>query len=142
LAISSQLAVGVARLEPRQPHGVEHAADPEGHGGALDGVGKRRLRVVALPYILASDAVEGQLAADVQRRRLAVASRSAWGERSRKGREARPPALAADVVEPVVDEPGVDIGGDLSGVIRGALDLEANGGRARRPPQVRQRLGQ
>jgi ATP-dependent DNA ligase len=74
------------------------------------------------------------------RKGLAVAVAGRRQERPRKLLEARRPLPAADQVEPVEDEPGVDVGRHVGVVARGVLDLEAHRLRGWRSAEVREGL--
>jgi hypothetical protein len=74
------------------------------------------------------------------RERLAVAVAWRRQERLRQLLEAHGPLLAGDQVEPVEDQPGIDVGRDLGDVARRVLDLEAHRLRRGWPAEVLQRL--
>ena len=144
LRVAPQLRVAVALPQPDGAHRVQRAPDPELHRGALDRVRERGLGVVALPHVLAHDAEARQSAADEQRGGIVSRwpSRSTGGGISRSGSSSKvgEPARPADAVEPVVNQPRVDVRDDLAGVVDGVLELEVDTRRCRRAAKLNQRL--
>jgi hypothetical protein len=112
--------------------------------GTLDRVTEGGLRVLAGADVLAGRLEQAKPAADVDRGlpHLAVSIDRARAKRLRQRLELGRPALAAGEVEPVEDEPGVEVGCDLRQLAGDRLDFEAHRLGRRRPAQVWERLGE